>query len=48
MVGGQNIPEEFKKLFADILGEDGSTGSSSDRSPSSYQRRVGALDEEDY
>jgi hypothetical protein len=21
MVGGQNIPEEFKKLFADILGD---------------------------
>ena len=44
MIGGQNIPEEFKKLFAEILGDDDAKG----RSQSEYNRRIGALDDEDY
>ena len=50
MVGGQNIPEEFKKLFADILADDPKTAPRGEnRGQSEFvKRRIGALDDEDY
>ena len=47
MLGGDNVPDEFKKLFADILG-DGSSGSGENGSGSKNGIGAGALDEEDY
>lgn len=44
MIGGDNIPEEFRKLFADIL-DDGS--SSSDGRAGNDPQSVPALDAED-
>ena len=45
MLGGDNVPEEFRKLFADIL-ED-SPSASSAGSDTQATQGVGNLDEED-
>lgn len=46
MIGGDNVPEEFRKLFADIL-DDGPSSSSVSGNDSQSKEGMGALDAED-
>jgi serine/threonine protein kinase len=46
MMGGDNVPEEFRKLFADILDDGSSSSGIAGNDPQSKQG-MGALDAED-
>jgi serine/threonine protein kinase len=46
MMGGDNVPEEFRKLFADILDDGSSSANASGNDPQSKQG-MGGLDAED-